>query len=225
MKLPRIAIRFIQPLLGSLMILISLKSFAQEAPLSPPVPVELLFGNNRIFFQSLVSKPFVPDSRFGLFTIATFQAGYKNEPDQFELAIPVQVSYRIWKGFGAFAGAAMNSKSGIHPVIGPQYVLASRKLLIVINGRYLLSGEHNYEGFAMVEFKPKLSDTWSLYSRVQGFYSYNTEGGFHDRSFYYLRLGLQNKNFSFGPAANLDAYGPDKFLKDNYGIYLSWQLL
>lgn len=202
--------------------LLPAKLFAQDSPPTAPIPVEMMFGHNRFFFQSLVTKPFAPGSRLGLFTIATFHAGYKNEQDEFELAIPVQVSYRLWKNFGAFAGVAMNSKSGAHPVIGPQYVLAKRQLVIVVNGRYLLSSNHNLEGFALVEFKPALNDKWSLYSRLQGFYSHNTKKESHDRSFFYLRLGLQKKNFSFGPAANLDQYGPEKKLKENYGVYLSW---
>lgn len=215
------AITYLMGMLLSIQVL-PVKLFAQDSPPTAPIPVEMMFGHNRFFFQSVVTKPFAAGSRLGLFTIATFHAGYKNEQDEFELAIPVQVSYRLWKNFGAFAGVAMNSKSGAHPVIGPQYVLAKRQLVIVVNGRYLLSSNHNLEGFALAEFKPSLNDKWSLYSRLQGFYSYNTKKESHDRSFFYLRLGLQKKNFSFGPAANLDQYGPDKKLKENYGVYLSW---
>lgn len=199
------------------------KLLAQDAPPSPPVPVEIMLGHNRLFFQSIVSKPFTPGSRVGLFTIGTFQTGYNNEPDELEMAIPLQVSYKIWKNFGAFAGLAINNKTGIRPVMGPQYVLAKRQILIVLNGRYILSGSNNIEGFALVEYRPVLSKNWRLYSRVQAFYSYNPQGENHDRSFYYLRLGVQRKALSFGPAANFDLYGRDKNFKDNYGVYFNWQ--
>lgn len=182
-----------------------------------------MLGHNRLFFQSLISKPFAPGSRFGLFTIAVFHAGYDNDPDETELAIPVQASYRIWKGFGAFAGMAMNNKNGMHPTVGPQFVSAKPTYLIVVNGRYLLTADHNYEVFALVEYKPKLNARWSLYSRAQGLYSYNSDGEFHDRSFFYLRLGVQRNALSFGPGANLDVYGPDKTLKENYGVYFRWE--
>lgn len=58
---------------------------------------------------------------------------------------------------------------------------------------------------------------------MQAFYSYNPTGENHDRSFYYLRLGVQRKALSFGPAANLDFYGKDKNIKENYGVYFNWQ--
>lgn len=219
--LPKLCCAFV----GILGFLFSLFASAQttHVPVSPPVPIELMLGNNRLFFQSLISKPFAPGSRFGLFTIAVFQAGYNNDPNETELAIPVQASYRFWKGFGAFAGMAMNNKSGMHPVVGPQFVSAKPTYLIVVNGRYLLTADHNYEVFALVEYKPKLNARWSLYSRAQGLYSYNSDSEFHDRSFFYLRLGLQRNAFSFGPGANLDVYGPDKTLKENYGVYFRWE--
>lgn len=206
----------------SILFLSSLTLHGQTAP-SPPVPVEILVGHDRLFFQSLVSKPFVPGSRFGLFTIATYHAGYDNDPDKNELAIPFQVSYTFWKGIGAYAGVAINSNSGMHPVIGPQYVKASKQLLIVVNGRYFLTEDYNLEAFGLVEYKPELNATWSLYSRVQGLYSYNTVGEFHDRSFYHMRLGLMRKNLSFGPGINFDLYGPDKTLKENYGVFVRWE--
>lgn len=194
-----------------------------DPPPSPPVPIELLAGHERLFFQALISKPFRPAGRLGYFGIVAFHADYDNSGSGNEIASPFQISYNAWKGFGAFAGLAMSSKAGMHPIVGPQFVRSGKKYLVVVNGRYLLTPDHNFEGFALLEFRPPISEKWTLYTRLQALYSYNPQSEAHDRSFLYLRAGLRTGNFTFGPGANLDQYGPARSLKENYGLFARWE--
>jgi hypothetical protein len=190
---------------------------------SPPVPVEILLGDKRLAFQAVITKRFSPESGFGFFSIATYMASYRNDLNQNELAIPVQFNYTFWKGLGVMAGATMNGRAGFHPIVGPQYIHAGKKVLAVVVPSFFLTSGYNFEFFSLLEYKPMLSEKWGVYSRVQSLYSQNMQRDIHERSYFYLRLGFRRQAAAFGLGGNWDYYGPDKTMKENYGVFLRWE--
>ncbi len=190
---------------------------------TPPIPVELLFGNDRFGYQIVVKKQFKPESKFGFFGLATYASGYNNEQTDNEIVIPIQVSYTFWKGFGFMAGTSMNSKTGFYPVIGPQHNFANKKILAVTVMSYYLNQDKNLQLFGLYEFKPPINENLSVYSRFQFLYNYSLNEDAHQRSYFQFRLGLRYNSFGFGLGANLDQYGPDKSTKENYGLFLRWE--
>jgi hypothetical protein len=204
--------------------LISTITFAQDSiskiPPSRPMPVELNAGNNRFGLQFLVSKHFPNSKHFNILAVTSFASDYKNNLSNLDFISNTQVSYEIWKGFGLAIGTSVNAKTGFVSIAALEYVFANQQVLFVITPNIHISDSYNLEGLTVLEYKPPISKAIHLYSRFQALYNHNTKGDFHERSYIQLRLGLGIKSYQFGLASNFDFYGPDKILKDNYGVFV-----
>lgn len=187
---------------------------------NPPIPVEVFAGNSYLNFQMIISKPFRQGSRFGFFNVTNFNGNYENNLRKNEFLTQSLVNYELYKGFSLAAGATMNYMTGFRPTAGLQYIYGDRKWLAVLLPRVDLRDDYNLETFALVEFKPRLTKTLGLYTRVQGLYNQNSKQEFHDRSYLYFRAGLSYQNYQFGLGVNLDRYGPMKISEENYGLFL-----
>lgn len=185
-----------------------------------PLPVEVLSGNHRLYFQLLVNKPFTPASRFGFFNVTTYTGDYTNDPTENEFVSLSNVSYTFVKHLSATLGATMNFRMGLRPFTGLQLVHTDRRWLVLITSNLYLSGDRNLEALGILEFKPRLTVSTDLYTRLQVFHNQNLSKEAHDRSYLYLRTGITRGAYSFGAGANLDRYGADFRLKENYGAFL-----
>jgi len=193
--------------------------------ISPPVPVEAFAGNNGLVFQMIVSKHFAPKSRLGFFNVSSFTGDYTSKNQKNSYLSQAFVTADIWKGLSINAGATMHFKNGFRPSAGLQYVFANRKILALVLPRFDLTQTYNFELFGIVEYKPKFTKNWGLYSRVQGLYDHNTKQNFHDRSYIWLRLGVLYKNFQIGVGSNFDFYGPNKTNENSLGGFLRIELI
>ena len=202
---------------------ISLKiqiGFSQEH--QPPIPVEVLLGNEAIFSQLVLNRDFSPNSKFSLFSLTTYTSVYNNEEEENDLAIINQITYKLGKGFGLMGGVNMNSAVGLTPVIGPKHVYVSSKFLAVSIFSYSVDGKHDMSLFGLYEFTPSINEKMALYTRLQFLYDYNISESHHNRSFMYLRIGLKRNKLNFGLGANLDQFGPYKDFIENYGAFVGW---
>ena len=188
----------------------------------PPIPVEVLFGNEAVFSQLVLNLDFTPNSKFSLFSLATYTSVYNKEEDKNDLAIINQITYDLGKGFGVMGGVNVNSAVGLTPVIGPRHVYVSRKFLAVSIFSYSVDGKHDMSFFGIYEFTPPIHEKISLYTRLQVLFNHSIVESHHNRSFMYLRIGLKRSKLNFGFGANLDQYGPDKDFLDNYGTFVGW---
>ncbi|SDM19007.1 hypothetical protein SAMN05421823_11158 [Catalinimonas alkaloidigena] len=193
-----------------------------QAP-EPPLPVEMMFSPQQLYFQMVVKKSFAPHSRFGFFSVATYTTGYTSDSPDLRIIIPVQFSYAFGKGFGLMAGTDINTHAGFAPIVGPQHSYASRKILAVTVVSYTLNASHDLKLFGLYEYKPALAPQWSLYTRLQFFYNHTLQENAHNRSYLYLRAGLKRGPCIVGIGANLDRFGPHKAFQDHYGPFLRWE--
>lgn len=199
--------------------------WAQEGSPKVPIPVEVMAGHDRLFFQMVVKKKFTPESRFGFLSVSAFSAAYDNNSDDLDIALPVLVNYTFYKGFAVVAGATVNNKVGAGPQVGVQHSFANKEWVAVTIASLFLNEKRNAEIFGIYEYKPALSAKVNLYTRLQLLYAHSTSDDTHARSFLQLRAGLKMNALNFGLGANLDQYGPDKTYKPNYGIFLGWSFL
>ncbi len=195
-----------------------------QAPAAPvpvePIPVELVVGHNRFGFQFVMNKKFSPSSRFSFLNVNIFTSDYSNSRDNLDLVAVAQIGYDLYKGFGPTVGLSVNSVAGLAPTAGVQYVFVNREILLVLTPTIEFSEGNNIQGLLIGEYKPPLSDKVDLFSRIQALYNYATNNDFHQRSYIQLRLGVGIKKYQFGPAVNLDYYGPEKIFKENYGAFI-----
>jgi hypothetical protein len=187
-----------------------------------PLPVEVLFGNNRFNLQTLINKQFTPTSRFSFLSVTSFASAYDNSVSNRDFITNSQVSYEVYKNFGLALGMSMNANVGFTPVAGLEYVRVRPALLLVFTPNIHLTHDHNFEGLTVIEWKPLVSENWRIYSRFQALYDYNSYAEEHERSYMYLRLGRQWKQTALGLAANFDWYGPQRQEKGNYGLFVRY---
>ncbi|SFG48036.1 hypothetical protein SAMN04487988_104135 [Algoriphagus hitonicola] len=197
--------------------------FAQ-AP-EPPIPIEIMPSSDQLYFQMVVKKQFAPTSQFNFFTVTTFTANYQNDMRKSSVLIPAQIQYEFGKkGFGVMAGGEMNSVIGFYPVFGPLHTYASKEFLAVTVATFYVNQEQDFKLFGLYEYKPVLSEKWTLYTRLQFIYNQSIREGDHNRSYLYLRAGLKKGPMIFGIGANLDQFGPDKQYRDSFGLFVRWEL-
>ncbi len=188
----------------------------------PPIPAEIFFGNDAIFSQLVINRDFAPNSKFSLFSLATYTASYDQEKGDNELATINQVNYSVGRGFSAMVGVNVNSEVGLTPVIGPKHVFVSKTFLSVSILSFSVDGDNDLGFFGLYEYTPPINENLALLARFQVLYNQGLGEMQHNRSFLYLRAGLKKNRLSFGLASNLDQYGPKKKFKENYGLFAEW---
>lgn len=208
-------------------VLLSITSFAQPENNTnsklTPIPAELFLGTKEWSYQMVIDKKFTDSGQFGIFGLAYLRANYDNDVYLRESLNLALFKYNIYKGISVLSGALYSSHWGYRPYAGAQYLYHSRKFMFMINSGLHLTETKNFETIAMVEYHPAIKGAWSLYTRVQGMYSFNTLINEHDRSYLYGRLGLSYKTYSAGLALNYDVYGFDAMQIRNHqlGIFVS----
>lgn len=201
------------------------KTLAQNKTFTPPTPLELVVGHEQLNFQLVVKRRFTPESKFDLLVISVFSENWdKNEKLGNSILIPFQASYRIGqKGFSLAAGGEANSVVGFSPTTGVTHNYISRKILAISVFSYFLNDSQDLKFFGLYEYKPPINETWSVYSRLQMVYNHSLAENAHNRSFLYLRLGLEKGPLGFGIGANWDQFGSERITKNNFGIFTRWE--
>ena len=225
--MPNIAILFQDSIMSqksivlALFLIISFLTKAQETSTvqNPPVMMEGLVGSRGFSYQLVADKKFQSLPRFGYYTVINFQTDW-GELKIGDYMLQGHLTYTILKGLNAEAGFFANPVDGIRPSAGLVYTYGNPEVFLLANPRFDISKNANAEIFALAEYKPKLNETLSLYTKVQGLYSHNLGYDIHSRSYVWLRAGLTVREFTFGLASNFDFYGPAKHNENNLGVFL-----
>ncbi|WP_138089826.1 hypothetical protein [Sphingobacterium daejeonense] len=187
---------------------------------NPPVIVEGMFSDKGLLFQAVVQKKFVSAPKFGFLAVSE-AIGQWDDKEQDGYQAQGNITYELTKGFSLMGGFHMSSEISIRPALGALYVYSKEDFFIMLNPRYYIDDIGNIEGFMMGEYKPKISDKWRFYSRVQGVYCFTADGGAHNISYARARVGLGYKEFAFGVAGNFEFYGPKKINENSFGVFIN----
>lgn len=187
-----------------------------------PVPVEVNFGEDNFSMQMIIKKNFTPESKLYLFSIATFNADYKNSAESISVVLPMQVNYSLNKNWSLMSGLDVNSHAGIHPLLGIQHNVIKQNLMTITSVSVIPDSENSYKLFGLYEYKPTLNENYSLYSAIRMMYVHDMSNHWHSRSFIYSRLGIQRKQYAYGLSLNFDYFGPTKKFKRNAGLFVKY---
>jgi hypothetical protein len=198
-----------------------IKTYSQKPSIA--IPIEIFGGNKELYYQMVIKRPFIPQSKFNIFGLATYSANYKNDVSENRAIIINQISYDLGKGFGIMSGIDYNSFTGFATIVGPQHNFANKKILAVTVASFFMNYSNDFKLFGLYEFKPKINEQWGVYSRLQFIYNHSLKENNHNVSYIYLRAGLKRKSFIFGLAANVDWSGPNKEFFENYGGFVRWE--
>src|SRR5690606_3354307 len=98
---------------------------------NPPVTIEFLGGNNRIFSQLILNRYISNNEKFRVMNVSSFAAKYENNSYGSEYFSLTTLNYKLLKGISVNAGGTFNTAEGLKPLIGIQYTYAGKDLLFV----------------------------------------------------------------------------------------------
>lgn len=185
-----------------------------------PIPLEVFPADKGVLMQMVVTKKLAPDTRWGIFALSEYYGDYDREMPMDEFIAQTYLTYDVLPGLSVTGGTAINHVSGFSPSLGLQLAMPFKDFFFLIVPRVELIGNNNAELLGFVEYKPMFNEKWGLYSRVQALYAQNLQAKAHEISYLRLRLGASYKGFQFGLGTNHVNYGPMKFHKDFYGVFL-----
>lgn len=191
--------------------------------LNPPINTELLFSNRGMAFQMIIDKKFKSIPRLGFFNVTYFLGEWDDDKIN-DYMTQSSLTYEIVKGLKVSGGFHITPVKGMRPILGLIYTRVNRNWLFVANSRIDFSKDTNVEGLVLAEYKPKISENWSFYSRIQALYEYNTKIDMQTRSYIMARAGLSYKELTFGAGTNIDYYGTQKHNENSYGGFVSFLL-
>lgn len=183
-------------------------------------PIETMFGNRKVNYLSILNARLGNSSKLAYFSVITVAVPYDTSNAPNELVLSNSLTYKLTNKLFATGGLQYHFLKGVAPTAGFQLFSGNPKWLIVISPSVAFAKNTSLQNVGIVEFKPKLSSSLKLYSRLQGIYNINLQSSLHERSLVYLRTGITLKNTSLGFGFNMDFYGPQKTKQENFGIFI-----
>lgn len=190
---------------------------------NPPVNFEIMPATEGIVGQLMINKKFKSLPRFGFFSVNNVISDWdRQKPNDF--MHQAALTFELIDGLDMVSGYHYTDATGFRGSAALMYTIKKKDWLTVLAPRIDLSNDANYEIFGFVEYTPKISPIFDLYTRLQGLYVMSVKESKQQRSYIWLRAGLTYKEFSFGLGANIDFFGPEKTNINNFGIFLSADL-
>lgn len=177
--------------------------------------VEAMAGIRNYWYQHVVSQP-IQSSDWGFLNVSSLNGfGYAQKD---ELMSQSYITYSVIKGIKLGAGTFYSTVPGFKPSANIQLMHNGKKYAILVIPRIDVSSLSTYDCMSQVEYFPNLTDNIKLYTRVQTMFNYTQLQ--HNRSYQYVRLGIDYKQTQLGLALNNDVYGSQKASFLNVGVFL-----
>jgi hypothetical protein len=187
-----------------------------------PVSLELMPGQDHIFFQPAFSTKMSDHSKFGFVQVASYINRYHTAAGKAgaanEIMNQAYASMAAGKSLSLLTGFFYTNATGITPSAAIQFVHSFKNGTIVLVPRADIRRKANVEMMAMLEYTAALSVSTKLYTRLQVMSNAGPKG--HNRSWQRIRVGLERKGTQIGIGLNLDEYGKGNQPKLNAGVFV-----
>ncbi|WP_445384750.1 hypothetical protein ACT6NV_12355 [Robiginitalea sp. IMCC44478] len=184
------------------------------------ISLETMVGDNKVNYLSILNSRLGNNNKLGYFSVITVATPYDYENGLNELVLSSALTYKLINKLFATAGLQYHFLKGIVPYAGFQFLTANPKWLFVVSPSIAFAENTSLQNIGIVEFKPRITNSLMLYTRVQGIFNINLDNTLHERSLLYLRTGLSFQKTSLGFGFNIDFYGPNKTRQKNFGIFI-----
>ncbi|MCE3227362.1 MAG: hypothetical protein K0S32_1913 [Bacteroidetes bacterium] len=182
---------------------------------------EMMSGNNSIWYQHTIVAS-VGSSGVGFFNTSSFDAFYYKEK-RGEVMAQSYLTYQPFNKVKLGLGAFYSSVPGFYSSVNIQLFKFGNNYTFIFVPRIDLAKKPTYDFMFLAEYKPRLSEKIKLYARFQTMMNYGDKG--HNRSYQYVRFGLEQKTFQFGVAANYDCFGREMLYVSNYGLFIRKEMI
>lgn len=186
-----------------------------------PTLLEIKAGNEYVAYQHTIAQVFEKDSKFGLVHLGSMIVRHtraeENQDLPNEIMNQAYFSTKISKSLTLLTGIHYTNFTGIRGTAAIQFSYHKAPWHLILIPRLDVQHHGAYELFSLFEFRPKLGERFSLYTRIQTLTSHGTKG--HNRSYQQFRVGLARKSTQVGLALNLDEYGSKQKVNVNFGLF------
>lgn len=180
--------------------------------------LEIMPGTQRIFVDAQWLKTFDEARKWSVFSRSTGTVDYQENTSLFTGAY---LSYTTSSGFGGTLNGTISSR-GAGANAGVHFFKGNESLMVFALASVGLRSELSYSWFSILRYTPSLGDIWRLYSSLELFSGFGSEG--HEISIQRVRAGLNWKGYQFGLAVDLSGTGSDYHSRQtNPGVFLRKQ--
>jgi hypothetical protein len=165
----------------------------------------------------VLSKPFAPRSRWGVFHENTLRAFY-DDADAGDVAAQTLLTFAPGERFRLTAGAFYGTAPGVSPTAGVQYVKPGKHWFVLVAPRVNLESDPSYSVFSIVRYTRGTEGRPRLYVALQALNAFDARQ--HIRSYQWTRVGADVRGTQFGLAVNFDRSGPNPRLDTSAGVFV-----
>ena len=182
----------------------------------PPIPVEVMIGNNSSMYQMVVIKQ-IMNSKFKFYNLTSYEVDYdETTPDYYYLQ--TIISYDLPKGFGIGIGANLQLYNAFKPLVAVSYSHFTESIGFVLQPSYEIDKDGAFEFYSLFEWTPTNKKKIQPYFKVSVYSAFKDE---HSYSYHNWRLGINYKSFRIGPAMNVQYYGKNATSNYNFGGFVN----
>ncbi len=185
-----------------------------EKAYKPPVPVELMIGNEALYFKMVVTKP-IYNSKFKFYNLMNFTSNFIDGTAS-NIFNQTVLFYDLSTKFSVGFGSNYSSFSSLKPVVSALYSDFNAKRGFIIQPTLVLEKKGAKELFSMYEFSYVLNPKFKGYFRFDAFTSWEEQ---HDFSYLNGRVGVGTRFGNFGPALNISFVGKGALKYYNIGAF------
>ena len=183
---------------------------------------ELMSGHRYLHYLHTLGQPVAAQSKFGWQHIATlikrYQPVKEKQGGADELMNQAYLTYGFTRWLSIKGGLFYNNAGGYKPSVAVQFLLAHKNGTVVFSPRADVSSKQAYEMFVFSEYFIPASGTTRFMVRVQAMSNAST--AHHNRSYQFIRLGVDINNLQFGGGLTLDEYGTSNTVLYNAGVFI-----
>jgi len=180
--------------------------------------LEFMAGNERIFVDAQWLKPFDKNYKWTLFSRSRATVDYEKNTNLFTGAY---LNYTTKSEFGPTVVGRISSFSSGGDA-GVHFFKRKEKFLIYALATAEIGTALSITWFSIMRYTPSISTKLNLYTSLELFTNYNTEG--HMASIQRTRIGLEAATYQFGFGLNTSEYGKSFETTDtNLGLFISKQ--
>jgi hypothetical protein len=197
--------------------------FISVSVFSQKIPVEILLKPKSAFINTGYNRYFSEDSKFGIFALANINIPYDAKDDDLKgQNIQINSFYSATKSLSLFTGFySKTTNAGFS--LGARNITSLKNGLLFLSYRNALSNKFTSEFIVNFEYKPKLTETLQLYTRITVFAETNFQK--YLSGVQIIRLGVHQDNINYGLGANIDAFDKTKTISvENFGVFARVEL-
>jgi len=182
----------------------------------PPVPVELMIGNEALLFKMVVTKP-IYNSKIKFYNLTTLESNFVTSSAS-NIFNQTVIFYDFNSKFSFGLGGSYSSYNSLKPIAAVLYSSFNANRGFLVQPSLVLEKGGSKELFSMFEYVHFLNPKLKSYFRIDAFTSWENT---HDFSYLNWRVGVNTKVGNFGPAVNVNFVGKEALNYYNFGAFFN----